>query len=127
MYVYCMYPVSQWLQLDVGPATLITGLVTRGRGDARRRHWVSKLRLSYSNDSRTWHFYKRAPHLSIHVRLVESVETAFTHPSTNRARRATTTRARGTSTSARRLVLRWGANPSLPFFPAPRLTSKSPP
>jgi len=59
---------NQWLQLDVGPATLITGLVTRGRGDGRRKHWVTKFRLSYSNDSQTWHFYKDAAHLHIKVR-----------------------------------------------------------
>ncbi len=26
---------DQWLQLDLGPPTLITGLVTRGRGDKK--------------------------------------------------------------------------------------------
>jgi len=41
--------------------------VTKGRGDGRKRHWVTKFRLSYSNDSQTWHFYKHAAHLNIHV------------------------------------------------------------
>jgi len=59
---------NQWLQLDVGPATLVTGVVTRGRSDGRRRHWVTKYRLSYSNDSETWHFYKQSAHQHINVR-----------------------------------------------------------
>ena len=57
----------QWLQFDVGPATLITGVVTKGRGDGHRKHWVTKFRLSYSNDSETWHFYKNAAHLGVNV------------------------------------------------------------
>ena len=69
--------VNQWLQLDVGPATLITGLVTRGRGDGRRTHWVTKFRLSYSNDSDTWHFYKPAAHLHIHVRCTPSIASSI--------------------------------------------------
>jgi len=54
---------EQWLQLDIGPPTLITGMVTRGRGDTGRKHWVTRFRLSYSNDSQHWSFYKDATHL----------------------------------------------------------------
>jgi lactadherin len=46
---------DQWLQFDIGPPKLVTGLVTKGRGD--KKHWVTKYRLSYSNDTRSWHFY----------------------------------------------------------------------
>lgn len=49
---------NQWLQFDVGPPTLITGFMTKGRGEAGRRQWVSRYRLSYSNDSAIWFFYK---------------------------------------------------------------------
>jgi hypothetical protein len=49
---------DQWLQFDIGPPTLVTGIVTKGRGDGSKKHWVTKYRLSYSNDSRLWHFYK---------------------------------------------------------------------
>ncbi|CAH1785822.1 unnamed protein product [Owenia fusiformis] len=49
---------NQWLQFDVGPPTLVTGVTTKGRGDTNRKHWVTKFRLSYSNDSRVWFFYK---------------------------------------------------------------------
>lgn len=49
---------DQWLEFDVGPPTLITGVVTKGRGDGGKKHWVTRYRVSYSNDSRLWHFYK---------------------------------------------------------------------
>ena len=58
---------KQWLQLDIGPPTLITGMLTRGRGDTRRPHWVTRFRLSYSNDSLHWTFYKDATHLQAKV------------------------------------------------------------
>ena len=54
----CVWSDHQWLQFDVGPPTLVTGVVTRGRGD--KKHWVTKYRLSYSNDSLQWHFYSDA-------------------------------------------------------------------
>lgn len=56
---------NQWLQMDVGPPTLVTGLVTRGRGDGGKRHWVTRFRVSYSNDSKEWTFYKDASHLDV--------------------------------------------------------------
>lgn len=58
---------NQWLQFDIGPATLVTGLVTKGRSEGQRKHWVTRYRLSYSNDSQTWHFYKHSPHLPVNV------------------------------------------------------------
>lgn len=50
--------VHQWLQIDLGPPTTITGIITKGRGDGRRRHWVTSYTLSYSNNSIVWYFYK---------------------------------------------------------------------
>jgi len=41
--------------------------VTKGRGDGRKKHWVTEYRLSYSNDSRLWHFYKDEPLQDIRV------------------------------------------------------------
>lgn len=49
---------DQWLQFDIGPPTLVTGLVTKGRGEDNKKHWVTRFRISFSNDSRTWHFYR---------------------------------------------------------------------
>ncbi|XP_067932055.1 lactadherin-like [Watersipora subatra] len=48
----------QWLQLDVGPPSLVTAIVTKGRGDTGRKQWVTKYRIAYSNDSVEWSFYK---------------------------------------------------------------------
>ena len=50
----------QWLQFDVGPPKLVAGIVTKGRGD--KKHWVTRYRLSYSNDSLQWHFYSDHVH-----------------------------------------------------------------
>ena len=59
---------NQWLQFDIGPPTLVTGVVTRGRGDGRRKHWVTRFRLSYSNSTDgQWHYYKDASHLDAKV------------------------------------------------------------
>jgi lactadherin len=55
---------NQWLQIDIGPPTLVTGVVTKGRGDGGRKHWVTRFRLSYTNDTAgVWFFYKDANHL----------------------------------------------------------------
>ncbi len=67
--ILLLFTANQWLQFDVGPPTLITGLMTKGRGDTRRKHWVTRFRLSYSNDSRVWYYYKDASHLDPKVRL----------------------------------------------------------
>ena len=55
----------QWLQLDLGPPTLVTGIVTRGRGD--KKNWVTSYSVSYSNDTKLWFYYKDANHLEAKV------------------------------------------------------------
>jgi len=55
----------QWLQLDLGPPTLVTGIVTKGRGD--KKNWVTSYSLSYSNDTKIWFYYKDANHLEAKV------------------------------------------------------------
>ncbi|TGZ63766.1 hypothetical protein CRM22_006732 [Opisthorchis felineus] len=52
--------VQQWLQIDVGPPTQITGVILKGRGDYKRPQYVTRFKLSYSNDTRLWYFYKDA-------------------------------------------------------------------
>ncbi|XP_060555094.1 lactadherin-like isoform X1 [Ruditapes philippinarum] len=54
---------AQWLQIDIGPPTLVTAVITKGRGDSKRSHWVKRFMLSYSNDSSVWYKYKDAHHL----------------------------------------------------------------
>jgi len=55
----------QWLQMDLGPATLVNGIVTRGRGD--KKNWVTSYSLSYSNDTQIWFYYKDANHLEAKI------------------------------------------------------------
>ncbi|GFR32788.1 hypothetical protein TNCT_176301, partial [Trichonephila clavata] len=50
--------MRQWLQIDLGPPTRVTGVVTKGRGDSRRKQWVTSFALSYSNNTNHWHYYK---------------------------------------------------------------------
>ncbi|MPC16912.1 EGF-like repeat and discoidin I-like domain-containing protein 3 [Portunus trituberculatus] len=57
----------QWLQWDLGPPHLVTGVVTRGRGDTGRKHWVKAYTLTYSNDSKVWFTYKDGNHLDTKV------------------------------------------------------------
>jgi len=64
-----LFAVNQWLQFDIGPPTLVTGLITKGRGDTGKKHWVTRYRLSYSNDSQIWYFYKDASHLDPKVSI----------------------------------------------------------
>ncbi|CAF0807290.1 unnamed protein product [Brachionus calyciflorus] len=54
---------DQWLELDIGHPTLVTGVVTKGKGDTNKNHWVTKYKLSFSNDSVVWTYYKDANHL----------------------------------------------------------------
>lgn len=59
-FFYCLCTVNQWLQIDVGPPTLITGVLTKGRGDSKKKHWVKRFKISYSNDTQRWYEYKDA-------------------------------------------------------------------
>ncbi|KAK3581559.1 hypothetical protein CHS0354_031901 [Potamilus streckersoni] len=54
---------KQWLQIDIGPPTLVTGIITKGRADGMKKHWVKRFSLSYSNDSNVWYKYKDAHHM----------------------------------------------------------------
>lgn len=58
---------NQWLQFDFGPVRKVTGLITLGRGDGKRKRFVTHYSLSYSNDSLDWHSYKDANHLDTKV------------------------------------------------------------
>ncbi|XP_050704568.1 venom prothrombin activator omicarin-C non-catalytic subunit-like [Eriocheir sinensis] len=53
----------QWLQWDLGPPHLVTGVVTRSRRDTGRNHWVKAYTLTYSNDSKVWLTNKDDNHL----------------------------------------------------------------
>lgn len=59
---------NQWLEVDLGPPTVVTGLVTKGRGDSKRKQWVASFLVSYSNDSNMWYFYKEDNYLNPKVK-----------------------------------------------------------
>uniref|UniRef100_A0A0X3P242 Lactadherin n=1 Tax=Schistocephalus solidus TaxID=70667 RepID=A0A0X3P242_SCHSO len=64
----------QWFQLDLGPPTMVTGVVLRSRGDGKWPQYVTHFKVSYSNDSKLWFFYKDAPHMDQHVFLGNSLD-----------------------------------------------------
>jgi len=66
------YTVEQWLQLDVGPPSLVTAIVTKGRGDTGRRQWVTRYRVAYSNDSQVWTFYREPASTGIQVTSIST-------------------------------------------------------
>lgn len=67
---FVFYTVNQWLQIDVGPPTLITGVLTKGRGDSKKKHWVTRFKISYSNDTQRWYEYKDAHSVDPRVSLL---------------------------------------------------------
>lgn len=59
LYGYLWFIVeNEWIQLDIGSPSLVTALITKGRGDTGRKQWVTRYRVSYSNDSLVWQFYE---------------------------------------------------------------------
>ncbi|GFN76303.1 lactadherin [Plakobranchus ocellatus] len=45
---------SEWLQVDLGVAARVTGVMTQGRGDGSE--WVSRFKVSYSMDAYHWSY-----------------------------------------------------------------------
>lgn len=45
---------SEWLQIDLGVAAKISGVIVQGRSG--RREWVTKFMISYSNDAFQWQY-----------------------------------------------------------------------
>ncbi|PFX33163.1 Neuropilin-2 [Stylophora pistillata] len=50
--------LKQWLQVDLGSYTTVTGVATQGRNGHWPEQWVTKYRLQYSNDGVNFHYYK---------------------------------------------------------------------
>ena len=47
----------QWLQVDLGSYTSVTGVATQGSRDDAVDNWVTKYRLQHSDDGVTFHIY----------------------------------------------------------------------
>ena len=50
--------LHQWLQVDLGAKTEVTGIQIQGRQDADQ--WVTSFTISYSNDGITYTFYQNS-------------------------------------------------------------------
>lgn len=44
----------QWIQVDIGPPSLVVAVVTKGKGDTKRKYWVTMFGLSFSNTTSKW-------------------------------------------------------------------------
>ncbi|VEL34115.1 unnamed protein product [Protopolystoma xenopodis] len=75
--IFHFISAKQWLQIDLGPPTQVNGVIIKGRGDGKRPQYVTRFKMSYSNDSRLWYLYKDAapldPRVS-HVRCHNKTE-----------------------------------------------------
>lgn len=49
---------DQWLEFDLGHPSTVTSLLTKGRSDTTQDQWVTRYRVSFSNDTRLWLYYK---------------------------------------------------------------------
>ena len=49
--------LKQWLQVDLGSYTIVTGVATQGRNAPRIREWVTKYSLQYSTDGVNFHIH----------------------------------------------------------------------
>ena len=60
---------SQWIQVDLGGFTNITGIATQGRSGVNQ--WVTKYQLQYSDDGVNFHSYKalceKLPEVKLHI------------------------------------------------------------
>jgi len=63
---------SQWIQVDLGGFTNITGIATQGRNGYSQ--WVTKYQLQYSDNGVNFHYYKA---------LCEKLPKVKLHPSDN--------------------------------------------
>ena len=59
--------LNQWLQVDLGSYTRVTGVATQGRNGYAQ--WVTEYRLQYSDDGVIFKFYKEPHHTSPKVCL----------------------------------------------------------
>ncbi|XP_078352588.1 uncharacterized protein LOC144637397 isoform X1 [Oculina patagonica] len=50
--------VNQWLLVDIGSYTTVTGIATQGRNSIRWSQWVTKFKLQYSVDGVIFQFYQ---------------------------------------------------------------------
>ena len=50
--------LQQWLQVDLGHKTTVTGVASQGRNAYSSGQWVTKYKLQYSDDGVIFQYYK---------------------------------------------------------------------
>ena len=61
--------VNQWIQVDLGSPTIVTGVITQGRDCTQWLQRVTKYKVQYSRDGMSWEFIKTANKSSVMVRM----------------------------------------------------------
>ena len=56
----------------MGHPSTVTSLITKGRGDMNQDQWVTKYKVSFSNDTRLWLYYKDKLQIEPKVRVLFS-------------------------------------------------------
>ncbi len=49
---------DQWLEFDLGHPSTVTSLITKGRADINHDQWITKYKVSFSNNTHLWIYYK---------------------------------------------------------------------
>ena len=62
---------GQWLQVDFGRETQVTGIATQGYYHAA--HWVTSYSLQYSNDGSYFNQYQPKTHTKVHFSLLVTI------------------------------------------------------
>lgn len=56
----------------MGHPSTVTSLITKGRGDMNQDQWVTKYKVSFSNDTRLWLYYKDKLQIEPKVRILST-------------------------------------------------------
>ena len=59
---------NQWLQVDLGSHTTVSGVATQGRNSAKWRQWITNFTLQFSFDGVIFQSYKEPGKMSAKVK-----------------------------------------------------------
>ena len=61
---------NQWLQVDLGSHTIVTGVATQGRNSTNWRQWIKTFTLQFSFDGVIFQLYKEPGKMSAKVKCL---------------------------------------------------------
>ena len=61
---------NQWLQVDLGSHTTVTGVATQGRNSTKWRQWITTFTLQFSFDGVIFQSYKEPGKMSAKVKCL---------------------------------------------------------